>query len=225
MTHDPQELSFDTRCVHAGQEADPTTGAIMTPVYLTSTYVQAAPGEHKGFDYSRTNNPTRAALERNLASLEGGKLGLAFSSGMGAINTILNLLKSGDHVVAGNDLYGGTYRILKTLYEKFGLGCTFVDTTNVAAIESAIRPETKLLFFETPTNPLLRLTDLKRASAVARTRGIWSCCDNTFATPALQNPLALGCDLVVHSTTKYLGDTVTWSAARSSPTMRISTPS
>lgn len=177
----------------------------MTPVFLTSTYVQTAPAEHKGYDYSRTNNPTRAALERNLAALEGARFGLAFSSGMGAINTILNLLKSGDHVVAGNDLYGGTYRILKTLYEKFGLACTFVDTTNVRNIENAIRKETKLILFETPTNPLLRLTDLAASSAIAKKNGILTCCDNTFATPALQQPLALGCDFVVHSTTKYLG--------------------
>jgi cystathionine beta-lyase/cystathionine gamma-synthase len=204
MTNDRQP-SFATRCVHAGQDPDPATGAIMTPVYMTSTYVQSSPAEHKGFDYSRTNNPTRAALEKNLASLEGAKHGLAFSSGMGAINTILNLLKAGDHVVAGNDLYGGTYRILKTLYEKFGLACSFVDTTKTESIERAIRPETKLLFFETPTNPLLRLTDLRTASALARSRKILSCCDNTFATPALQLPLALGCDIVIHSTTKYLG--------------------
>ncbi|MBL8693002.1 MAG: cystathionine gamma-synthase [Planctomycetes bacterium] len=205
MTKHASEHAFATRCVHAGQAPDPATGAIMTPVYMTSTYVQEAPAQHKGFDYSRTTNPTRTALEGNLAALEGGTYGLAFSSGMGAINTVLNLLQSGDHVVAGNDLYGGTYRILKTLYEKLGVTSTFVDTTNVAHIEAAIRPTTKLLMFETPTNPLLRLTDLEAASAVARKRGILTVCDNTFATPALQNPLALGCDLVVHSTTKYLG--------------------
>ncbi len=197
--------AFATRCVHAGQSADPTTGAIMTPVFLTSTYVQSAPGEHKGFDYSRTNNPTRAALEANLAALEGGSWGLAFSSGMAAINDVLGLLRAGDHVVAGNDLYGGTYRILKTVFEKFGVSSTFIDTTRIPSIEAALRPETKLLLFETPTNPLLRLTDLAAASKLARDRGILSCCDNTFATPALQSPLALGCDLVVHSTTKYLG--------------------
>lgn len=177
----------------------------MTPVYMTSTYVQSAPAQHKGFDYSRTTNPTRVALERNLAALEGARHGLAFSSGMGAINTVLNLLKSGDHIMAGNDLYGGTYRIIKTLYEKLGIASTFIDTTNIANIENAIRKETKLILFETPTNPLLRLTDLSAASAVAKRHGILTCCDNTFATPALQRPLELGCDMVAHSTTKYLG--------------------
>ncbi|MFN0206448.1 MAG: trans-sulfuration enzyme family protein [Planctomycetota bacterium] len=205
MADHPESFAFDTLCVHAGQEPDPATGAIMTPVYMTSTYVQASPGQHKGFDYSRTSNPTRAALEHNLAALEGGKYGLAFSSGMGAINTVLNLLKAGDHVVAGNDLYGGTYRILKTLYEKFGLATTFIDTTNLKELETAIRPQTKLILFETPTNPLLRLTDLAAASAIAKKHGILTCCDNTFATPALQRPLLLGCDLSLHSTTKYLG--------------------
>jgi cystathionine gamma-lyase len=205
MTEQADSFAFETLCVHGGQEPDPSTGAIMTPVYMTSTYVQSAPGKHLGYDYSRTNNPTRAALERNMAALEGAKYGLAFSSGMAAINTVLNLLKSGDHVVAGNDLYGGTYRILKTLYEKFGLQCTFVDTTDVANIERALRPDTRLVLFETPTNPLLRLTDLAAASAVARRHGALTCCDNTFATPVLQRPLALGCDLVLHSTTKYLG--------------------
>lgn len=205
MTSASESPAFGTLCVHAGQTPDPSTGAIMTPVFLTSTYVQESPAQHKGFDYSRTTNPTRTALEGNLAGLEGARHGLAFSSGMGAINTVLNLLKSGDHVIAGNDLYGGTYRILKTLYEKFGVSTTFVDTTDAKQIEQAIRPATRLIMFETPTNPLLRLTDLAAASSIARKHGIWTCCDNTFATPALQKPLALGCDMVVHSTTKYLG--------------------
>jgi cystathionine gamma-lyase len=200
-----QPKGFGTKAIHAGQHPDPTTGAIMTPVYLTSTYVQEAPGKHKGFDYSRTSNPTRVALEDNLAALEGARFGLCFSSGMGAINTLLNTLQSGDHVVAGNDLYGGTYRIFMTLYRKFGLQVTFVDTTDLKAVEAAVRPETKMLFVETPSNPLLRITDLAGIVRIARARRLLSVCDNTFATPYLQSPLALGIDVVAHSVTKYLG--------------------
>lgn len=197
---------FGTRSVHGGQEPDPTTGAIMTPVYLTSTYVQPSPARPLGgHDYARTKNPTRTALEANLASLEGGEWGLAFASGMAAIHTVLNLLSAGDHVVAGNDLYGGTYRLFTTLYARFGLRFSFVDASRPGAIEESIEPATRLLFVETPTNPLLRLTDLRAAASIARERGILSVCDNTFATPYLQNPLAFGFDLVVHSTTKYLG--------------------
>jgi cystathionine beta-lyase/cystathionine gamma-synthase len=151
------ESGFGTRAIHAGQEPDPSTGAIMTPVYLTSTYVQEAPGKNKGYDYSRTINPTRVALERNLAALEGARHGLCFSSGMGAINTVLNLLSAGDHVVAGNDLYGGTYRIFTTLYARFGVQFTFVDTTDLATVRSALTDRTRLLFVETPSNPLLRI--------------------------------------------------------------------
>ena len=198
-------LAFGTRAVHAGQEPDPTTGAIMTPVYMTSTYVQSSPGVNKGYDYSRTINPTRVALEKNIASLEGGKFGLAFSSGMGAANTVLDLLSSGDHVVAGNDLYGGTYRIMRRVFERLGLEFTFVDTTDLAATREAFRPETKLLWIETPSNPLLRITDIEACAKIAHERGARTVVDNTFATPYLQNPLALGADVVLHSTTKYLG--------------------
>ncbi|GAB4147553.1 MAG: cystathionine gamma-synthase [Planctomycetota bacterium] len=177
----------------------------MTPVYLTSTYVQEAPSCLKGYDYSRSGNPTRAALEKNLAALEGGKHGLCFASGMAAIHCVLNLLKAGDHVVAGNDLYGGTYRLLTTYYEKFGLSTTFVDMTDLGALEAAIRPETRLVMMETPTNPLLRCCDLAAIARICRRRGLLTVADNTFASPYLQNPLALGCDIVVHSVTKYLG--------------------
>jgi cystathionine beta-lyase/cystathionine gamma-synthase len=196
---------FATRAIHAGQHPDPTTGAIMTPVYMTSTYVQAEPGVIKGYDYSRTRNPTRTALEENLAALEGGRHGMCFGSGMAAINCILNLLKAGDHVVAGNDLYGGTYRICTTLYAKFGVTFSFVDMSNLDAVAAAIGPNTRMLMTETPSNPLLRLADLRALAKLARDHGLWSVCDNTFATPYLQNPLALGIDIVTHSTTKYLG--------------------
>ena len=200
-----RKQGFGTTAIHAGQHPDPTTGAIMTPVYMTSTYVQEAPAVTKGYDYSRSHNPTRTAMEQNLAAMEGGAFGLGFASGMAAIHCVLNLLQSGDHVVAGNDLYGGTYRILKTLYEKFGLRTTFVDMTDLAAFRAALQPNTKLVMLETPTNPLLRCSDLAAIAAVCRSKGILTLADNTFATPCLQNPLALGCDIVVHSTTKYLG--------------------
>ncbi len=201
----PREPGFGTKAVHAGQEPDPSTGAVMTPVYLTSTYAQESPGVHKGYDYSRTANPTRAALEANLAALEGARHGLAFASGMAAANTVLDLLKSGDHVVAGNDLYGGTYRIMRRVFEPLGLRFTFVDTTDGAAFLAAFRPETRMAWIETPSNPLLRITDVAACCAVARQKGAISVVDNTFATPCLQRPLALGADVVLHSTTKYLG--------------------
>lgn len=196
---------FGTLAIHAGQAPDPTTGAIMTPVYMTSTYVQEAPSKTKGYDYSRSHNPTRTALEQNLAALEGGAFGLGFASGMAAIHCVLNLFQAGDHVIAGNDLYGGTYRILRTLYAKFGLETTFVDLTDLRQLENAFRPNTRLVMLETPTNPLLRCCDLKAIAALCRKRKVLSLADNTFATPFLQNPLALGCDIVAHSTTKYLG--------------------
>jgi len=199
------ELGFGTLAIHAGQEPDPTTGAIMTPVYLTSTYVQTAPAVTKGYDYSRSHNPTRTAMERNLAALEGGAFGLGFSSGMAAIHCVLNLLQKGDHVVAGNDLYGGTYRILTTVHKKFGVDTTFVDLADLAAFERALQPNTRLVLLESPTNPLLRVYDLAAIAAACKKRGIRTLADNTFATPWLQRPLALGCDLVVHSSTKYLG--------------------
>lgn len=201
-----QGQGFGTRAIHAGQHPDPTTGAIMTPVYLTSTYVQEEPCKLKGgYDYSRTRNPTRTALQDNLAGLEGGKHGLCFASGMGAINTVLNLLQSGDHVVAGNDLYGGTYRLCTKLYKKYGLDFSFVDLSDLGKVQAALRPNTKLLMMETPSNPLLKLCDIAAIAKLCRDKKILSMCDNTFATPYLQSPLALGCDIVTHSTTKYLG--------------------
>lgn len=203
--HTPHEHGFGTKAVHAGQEPDPSTGAIMTPVYMTSTYVQTSPGVHKGYEYSRTHNPTRTALEKNLAALEGGTHGLCFSSGLGATNTVLDLLSSGDHVVAGNDLYGGTYRIMRRVFERFGLRFTFVDTTDAQRVADAWTPATKMLWIETPSNPLLRITDIAACTAIAKARGGISVVDNTFATPCLQRPLALGADLVLHSVTKYLG--------------------
>jgi len=205
MATDARRARFATLCIHAGQSPDPSTGAIMTPVYLTSTYVQEAPAVHKAYDYSRTANPTRAALEGNLAALEGAAWGLAFSSGMGAANTVLNLLRTGDHVVSGNDVYGGTYRIFRRVYEQYGLTFTFVDPTVPGAVERALTPATRLVWLETPSNPLLRITDVAAAAAAARRRGARVVVDNTFATPALQRPLERGADLVLHSTTKYLG--------------------
>jgi cystathionine gamma-lyase len=197
---------FGTRAVHGGQEPDPSTGAIMTPVYLTSTYVQPQPAKPVGgHDYARTRNPTRTALEGNLAALEGGAWGLAFGSGMAAIHAAASLLSAGDHVVAGDDLYGGTFRLFTTVLSRQGLRFAFVNACDPSALEAAIEPTTKALFVETPTNPLLRLVDLRACASLARARGLLSVCDNTFATPALQNPLAFDFDLVVHSTTKFLG--------------------
>jgi len=205
MNHDPNHHGFGTRAVHAGQDPDPSTGAIMTPVYMTSTYVQSSPGVNKGYDYSRTINPTRVALEKNLAALEGGKHGLAFSSGMGAANCVLDLLSAGDHVVAGNDLYGGSYRIMRRVFERFGLTFSFVDTTDATLMGAAFRKNTKLLWIETPSNPLLRVTHVAACADVAKEHHALTLVDNTFATPYLQQPLKLGADIVLHSTTKYLG--------------------
>ena len=202
---DEKPLGFSTRAVHAGQEPDPATGAIMTPVYLTSTYVQPAPGKHKGFDYARTAHPTRLALERNLAALEGGKFGLCFASGMAATSTVVQTLSSGDHVACGNDVYGGTYRVFTKVFQRFGLSFSFVNVCDLKAVEAAITPSTKLVWIETPTNPLLQIVDIAAVCALAKTKGVKVAVDNTFATPYLQQPLSLGADLVVHSTTKYLG--------------------
>lgn len=196
---------FGTLAVHAGQSPDPSTGAIMTPIYQTSTYVQAAPGDHQGHEYARVTNPTRTALEGNLAALEGAKHGICFSSGVAAIDAILKGLKPGDHVISTNDLYGGTFRLFTKVYEPFGLQFSFVDMRDPEAVASAIRPETRLLWIETPTNPLIRILDLALLSALAKERGIDVAVDNTFASPYLQQPLALGGDLVMHSSTKYLG--------------------
>ncbi len=196
---------FATKAVHAGQPPDPATGAIMTPVYLTSTYVQEAPDVHKGFDYARSNHPTRLALERNLAALEGGAWGLCFGSGSAATHAVLTSLSAGDHVVSCNDLYGGTYRLFTKVFERFGLTFSFVNAYDVAAVEKAITPKTKLLWVETPSNPMLLVSDIKELARVAHAKGVLLAVDNTFATPYLQQPLSLGADIVVHSTTKYLG--------------------
>jgi len=208
MTPDPSTdavWGFGTRAVHAGQAPDPTTGAIMTPVYLTSTYVQAAPGEHQGYEYSRVSNPTRTALEGNLAALEGATHGVAFASGVAATDAVLRRLRPGDHVVASNDLYGGTYRLMTQIHEPVGVTFTFVDLSDLDAARGAFTDATKLVWIETPTNPLLRITDVQAVCEVARARGVAVAVDNTFASPYLQQPLALGADLVVHSSTKYIG--------------------
>ncbi|PSQ16340.1 cystathionine gamma-synthase [Halobacteriales archaeon QS_8_69_26] len=206
MTDDSGEpFRFETRSIHAGQEPDRETGALMTPIHANSTYEQDAPGEDRGYEYSRTANPTRTDLEANLASLEDGDYGRAFSSGMGAINTLLNLLEAGDHVVTGDDIYGGTYRIFREVYEDYDLSFSFVDTRDLAAVEEAMRPETELVFLETPTNPLMRITDVEGAADLADEYGALCAVDNTFATPYLQRPLELGADVSVQSLTKYLG--------------------
>jgi cystathionine gamma-lyase len=193
-----------TRAIHAGQEPEPLAGAVTTPIFQTSTYVQDALGRHKGHEYARVSNPTREALERNVAALEGGSHGHAFASGMAAIDAVLTLLAGGDHVVCGENVYGGTHRVMEQVRSRFGLSFTFVDTRDVAAVEQAIRPQTRMLFVETPTNPMLRLADLAALSAVAAARGLLFVVDNTFATPVFQRPFEHGADLVVHSTTKYL---------------------
>jgi len=196
---------FATRGIHAGQSPDPTTGAIMTPIYATSTYVQESPGVHKGYEYSRTQNPTRMAYERCIADLESGTQGFAFASGMAGTATILDLLPQGAHVLASDDLYGGTYRLFTRVRERSaGLAVSYVDLRDRAAIEAAIRPETRLIWIETPSNPMLKLVDLAMVAEIAKKRGILSVADNTFASPAVQRPLEHGFDLVMHSATKYL---------------------
>jgi cystathionine gamma-lyase len=198
-------MRFETKAIHAGQAPDPSTGAVVTPVHFSSTFAQESPGKHRGYDYSRTINPTRKALEECAASLENGAHGLAFASGMAAINNVLNLLKSGDHIVCTDDVYGGTFRILERVYKDYGLECSFVDTTKLSAIEAAVKNNTRMLWFESPSNPLLRLVDLREAARIARGRKMISVVDNTFASPYFQLPLELGADVVVHSSTKYLG--------------------
>ncbi|MFB6125934.1 MAG: cystathionine gamma-synthase [Halolamina sp.] len=196
---------LETRAVHAGQEPDDDTGALMTPIYANSTYEQDAPGDHRGYEYSRTGNPTRADLEENLAALEGGAFGRCFSSGMGSINTVLNLLEAGDHVVAGDDVYGGTHRIFTQVYEEYDLEFDFVDTTDHDAVSDAVGPSTELLWVETPTNPLMNVNDVAALADIAHDNGALCAVDNTFATPYLQRPLEDGADIVSHSLTKYLG--------------------
>jgi len=201
----PQNLDFATRCVHAGQEPDPTTGAVMMPIYATSTYVQQSPGVHKGYDYARTQNPTRMAFERCVADLEGGSAAFAFASGLAAIATTLECLDHGSHVIAVDDLYGGSRRLFERVRKRSaGFEMTYLDLTDSARLEAAIRPNTRLVWVETPTNPTLKLIDLGRVSAIARQYGILAAADNTFASPFVQRPLEHGFDLVVHSTTKYL---------------------
>ena len=195
---------FDTRAIHAGQPDDATTGAIAVPVYQTSTFAQAEPGVHQGYAYARSENPTRSALEANLAALEDARFGLAFASGLAAVNNVLNLLEAGDHVVSCTDLYGGSYRLFTKLYARLGITFTFVNTTDLTAVEQALQRRTRLLWLESPSNPLLRVTDIAACAALAHSRGVLAVADNTFATPVLQQPLSLGADIVVHSTTKYL---------------------
>ncbi len=199
---------FETLAIHAGQEPDPTTGAIMTPIYQTSTYVQAAPAEHKGYEYSRTDNPTRRALEDCIAALEAAPYGLAFASGMAAIDTIFKLFDPGDHIVATSDIYGGTFRLADKVWSRYGLKFSWVDVSDIDAVQAAIRPETRLIWLETPTNPRMALADIAAIATLAKAspgQQPLVAIDNTFASPALQQPLTLGADLVIHSTTKYLG--------------------
>ena len=200
----PADARFSTICIHAGQEPDSATGAIITPIYQTSTYVQEEVGKHKGYEYARTQNPTRAALEGNIAAIEGGKAAYAFASGMAAINAITSMLKAGDHVIVTDNTYGGTFRLFDKVLSKFGLAFSYVDTSQLALVEQAVTPKTKMIFVETPTNPVLRLTDLAGVAAIARKHGVTFVVDNTFASPVLQRPIEFGADLVVHSTTKYL---------------------
>jgi len=195
---------FSTICLHAGQEPDPATGAIITPIYQTSTYVQEALGKHKGFEYGRTQNPTRMALERNVAAIESGKAGFAFASGMAAIGAIATLLKAGDHVVVSDNTYGGTFRLFDKVLRKYELTFTYVDTSKLDEVERAFTPATRMLFVETPTNPVMRITDLRAAADLAHRHDVRLVVDNTFASPYIQRPIEFGADLVVHSTTKYL---------------------
>jgi cystathionine gamma-lyase len=205
VSNDSDAQRFGTRVIHGGQRPDPLTGAVMPPIYATSTYVQSSPGVHKGYEYSRTANPTRDALQASVANLEGGAAGYAFASGLAASATILELLDSGSHIIAMHDLYGGSYRLLENVRKRSaGHDVSFVDLTDTAALEAAIRPSTRMLWVETPTNPLLKIVDLRAVAAIAKKRGILTVCDNTFATPFLQRPLEHGFDIVVHSTTKYL---------------------
>ena len=199
------DAKFATQCIHGGLEPDPQTGAVMTPIYQTSTYAQSAPGEHKGYEYARTGNPTRTALQNNLAALERGTYGVCFGSGLAAMDTILRLLRPGDEVLASDDLYGGSYRLLTAVMGNFGIKSRFVDMRDADKLAGEIGEQTKLLWIETPTNPMLNIVDIAALTALARDRGIMTCVDNTFASPYLQQPLTLGADLVLHSATKYLG--------------------
>jgi cystathionine gamma-lyase len=204
MSWEVNKFKFDTRAIHAGQEPDPTTGAIMTPVYLTSTYVQASPGQHKGYEYSRTANPTRKAFEDCLANLESGKHGFAFASGCAATTTILHLLKAGDHVIAGDDMYGGTFRLFDKVIRHYGIEFSYVDLTKPENFARAIKANTRLVWLETPTNPMMKLIDIRAVAKLACEKNILSAVDNTFMSPYFQRPLELGADMVMHSTTKFI---------------------
>lgn len=198
-------MKFGTKAVHAGVEPDPSTGAIMTPIYQTSTYVQESPSKHKGYAYARGANPTRNALQKSIAALENGKFGICFSSGMGATDAVIKLLSPGDEVITSNDLYGGSYRMFRRVYEKFGIKFHFIDLTDVNNMTAYLNKNTKLMWLETPSNPLMRIIDIQACTSIARKQGIMVAVDNTFASPYLQNPLELGADIVMHSVTKYLG--------------------
>jgi len=198
-------MKFGTKAIHAGQKADPSTGAVMTPIFQTSTYKQSSPGDFKGYEYSRTGNPTRNALEQNLAALENGKFGICFGSGLAAIDAIIKLLKPGDEVISTNDLYGGTYRIFNEIFEPFGIKFHFVGMDDTDIIESLINKNTQMLWTETPTNPMLNIIDIKKLSRISKSKNLILVVDNTFATPYLQRPLDLGADIVMHSLTKYMG--------------------
>ena len=205
MSHTYDTYGFATRAIHAGQDPDPTSGAIAVPIYQTSTYAQEAVGVHKGYEYARTDNPTRGALETAIAALDGGTHALAFGSGMAAETTLMLMLSAGDHVLCGDDVYGGTYRLFSKVFARQGLAFDFVDTSDPQQVEAAIRPETKLIWLETPTNPLLKLADIAAIAQIARSRNILTAVDNTFASPYVQRPLELGADIVHYSTTKYIG--------------------
>jgi cystathionine beta-lyase/cystathionine gamma-synthase len=205
MTDKYADYGFSTRAIHAGQEPDPTTGAVIVPIYQTSTFAQEAVGSHKGYEYSRSGNPTRAALEIALAALDGGSAALAFASGLAAESTLLMLLTSGDHVICGDDVYGGTYRLFDKVFQRYGLVFDYVDTSDPEQVADAIRPETKLVWLETPTNPLLKLANVRAITELTQPRGILTVVDNTFASPYFQRPLELGADIVLYSTTKYMG--------------------
>jgi cystathionine beta-lyase/cystathionine gamma-synthase len=198
-------MKFGTKAIHAGVEPDPATGAIMTPIYQTSTYVQESPGKHKGYEYSRTHNPTRTALQNALAALENGKHGICYASGLAATDAVMKLFRPGDEIIATNDIYGGSYRIMKRIFEPFGLVFHFVDIYDISNIEKLISEKTKMVWIETPTNPLLKIIDIESITRLCRKKGIYSAVDNTFASPYLQNPLDMGADIVMHSVTKYLG--------------------
>ena len=197
-------MKFGTKAIHAGQEPDPTTGAIMTPIYQTSTYAQASPGQHKGYEYARTQNPTRTALEANLAALENAQFGRCFSSGMGATDAILKTLEPGDEIVSTNDLYGGTYRIFTKIYERYGLKFTFVNMQDLESVKKALSPKTRLVWIETPTNPMMSIVDIRAVVNLAKSVGAKTVVDNTFASPYLQNPMDMGADMVMHSVTEYI---------------------